>query len=42
MVQWIRLFLPAQKTWVSLPWSGKIPHAVKQPSPSITTTEPLL
>ena len=21
------------------PWSGKIPHAVKQPSPSITTTE---
>ena len=42
MVQWVRFYLPTQETRVSLPLSGNIPHAMKQPSPSVTTTEPLL
>ena len=39
VVQWLRISLPLQGTWVrSLVW--KIPHAVEQLRPWATTTEP--
>ena len=41
VVQWLRICLPMQGTWVK-PWSGKIPHAADQLSPCATTTETAL
>ena len=39
MVQWLKIHLPMQRTWVqSLGW--EILHAVEQLSPYATTTEP--
>ena len=38
-MQWIRISLPMQGF---NPWSGKIPHAKEQISPSATTTEVLV
>ena len=38
MVQWIRIHLPMQGTWVDS-WSGKIPHATEQLSQYTVTTE---
>ena len=47
VVQWLRICLPMQGTWVwalvredpTQPWSGKIPHASEQLSLYATTTE---
>ena len=42
VVQWLRIHLPMQGTWVRALGSGKIPHVVEQLSPCATTTEPAL
>ena len=43
MVQWLRIHLPIQGTFLDLfdTWSRKSPHAVGQLSPCDTTTEPV-
>ena len=41
VVQWLRIHLPTQSTWVH-PCSRKIPHAMGQLSPWATTPEPTL
>ena len=38
MPQWLEIRLPVQATWFS-PRSGKIPRAVRKPSPCATTSE---
>ena len=41
VVQWLRIRLPMQETWV-LSLIGKTPHAAEQLSRCTTTTEPVL
>ena len=41
VVQWLRIHLPMQRTWVN-PWSGEIPHASGKLSLCATTTKSAL
>ena len=40
-VQWLRIYLPMQGTWVQA-LARKIPHAAEQQNPCTTTTDPEL